>query len=149
VVVLRGGDRQTISVELAVLPSDEIASNIAPDSPEAKVETLGMEVSDMTPEIAKQLGFKEAEGAVITSVTPGSAGKGRRERWTAAAGQDHERITIRRGEVTAPGIGRQQPGCRTSRVASRADHAARYTHQPEASACRAFLGVLARIDRPR
>jgi serine protease Do len=73
VVVLRGGDRQTISVELAELPSDEIASNIAPESPEAKVETLGMEVSDMTPDIAKQLGFKEAEGAVITSVTPGSA----------------------------------------------------------------------------
>jgi serine protease Do len=49
VVILRDGDRRTISVSLQVLPTEELTANVAPGAPETKVEALGMEVSDLTP----------------------------------------------------------------------------------------------------
>ena len=71
VVVVRSGDRMTIPVSLQPLPEDATASRDAPDAPETKVESLGLEVSDLTPDVAKQLGLTDESGVVITAVTPG------------------------------------------------------------------------------
>jgi len=75
VVVLRGEEKVTVPVSLAPLPADAEKANTetAPAKPETKVEALGMEVSDLTADVAQQLGFKDQQGVVITSVTPGSS----------------------------------------------------------------------------
>ena len=73
VVVVRNGDRQEIPVSLQPLPKDATVSQSAPGAPETKVESLGMEVSDLTADVAKQLGLSDATGVVITSVSPGSS----------------------------------------------------------------------------
>lgn len=73
VVVLRDGREMKVPVTLQPLPEDAIASaEAAPDTPETKVESIGLEVSDLTAEVAQQLGYKQTSGVVITSVTPGS-----------------------------------------------------------------------------
>lgn len=74
VVVVRGEEQVTVPVSLAPLPGDAVAaSESAPARPETKVEALGLEVSDLTADVAQQLGFKDREGVVITAVTPGSS----------------------------------------------------------------------------
>jgi serine protease Do len=75
VVVLRGDEKLTVPVSLAPLPADAAKSDseTAPAKPETKVESLGLEVSDLTADVAQQLGFKDQSGVVITSVTPGSS----------------------------------------------------------------------------
>jgi serine protease Do len=73
VVVLRGDEKMTVPVSLAPLPGDVAKSETAPAKPETKVEALGLEVSDLTAEVAEQLGFKDQTGVVITSVTAGSS----------------------------------------------------------------------------
>jgi serine protease Do len=74
--VLREGKRQKLSVNIEAMPDDfGVASvdqrrgpNFGGDSiPLAK---LGMEVTDLTPEIAEQLGYKDLKGALITNVDP-------------------------------------------------------------------------------
>jgi serine protease Do len=72
VVVMRGEEKVTVPVSLAPLPADAAKSETAPAKPETKVESLGLEVSDLTADVAEQLGFKDATGVVITSVASGS-----------------------------------------------------------------------------
>jgi serine protease Do len=66
-VVLRGGDRITVEVEVAKLMDE------AETAKPVRASSLGMTVQDVTPEIAEQLGLEKGEsGVVVTSVTRGS-----------------------------------------------------------------------------
>jgi serine protease Do len=75
-VIVRNGARKTIEVNLQPLPealasADHGESGSTDSKPELKA--LGLEVSDLTADVAQQLGLKDASGVVVTSVEPGSA----------------------------------------------------------------------------
>jgi len=70
-VILRGGKRLEISVTTAQMP--EKIGERGPAKPTR--EWFGLQVSNVTPEIAKQLGLTKTEGVVITGVEPNSAGQ--------------------------------------------------------------------------
>jgi serine protease Do len=65
--VLRDKQRMPLSVKIAELKEEEVVAS-APQS-----GNLGMTVQNMTPELAKTLGLKRADGVVITGVEPQSA----------------------------------------------------------------------------
>ncbi len=66
-VVLRGGDKLTIEVEVAKLADD------AETAKPVKANALGLSVQDVTPDMASELGLdKGATGVVVMSVTKGS-----------------------------------------------------------------------------
>jgi len=66
-IVVRGGERVTVDVEVAKLADDEVAAK------PVKASALGLAVQDVTEEIAEQLGLDKGErGVVVTSVTKGS-----------------------------------------------------------------------------
>ncbi len=77
--ILRDGKAQTLSVIVKSLP-DDIGQAGRPegkrgdqdrDAPEPfNSEILGVQVADLTPEIAKRLGYEEAAGVVITEIDP-------------------------------------------------------------------------------
>jgi serine protease Do len=68
VVVLREGKRTEISVTTAQMP--EKTEERGPIQPAR--EWFGLRVSNITPDIAKQLGLKKTEGVVIVGVEPNS-----------------------------------------------------------------------------
>jgi serine protease Do len=70
-VILRGGKRLEISVTTAQMP--EKIGERGPAKPTR--EWFGLQVSNVSPEIAKQLGLTKTEGVVITGVEPNSAGQ--------------------------------------------------------------------------
>lgn len=49
------------------------SGNSADDSQSSEIESLGLELSDLDKDVAKQLGLDSTEGVVITEVAPGSA----------------------------------------------------------------------------
>jgi serine protease Do len=65
--VLRDGKEKEMPVQLGELPSEQVAE-AGPAS-----ENLGVTVQTLTPQIARQLGYKDEQGAVITAVESGSA----------------------------------------------------------------------------
>jgi serine protease Do len=65
--VLRDKQRVPLNVKIAELKEEEVVAS-APQS-----GNLGMSVQNMTPELAKTLGLKRADGVVITGVEPQSA----------------------------------------------------------------------------
>jgi serine protease Do len=67
-VILREGKRLNISVTTAQMP--EKIGERGPAKP--AIEWFGLRVSDVTPDIAKQLGLTKTEGVVITGVEPNS-----------------------------------------------------------------------------
>jgi serine protease Do len=67
-VILREGKRTEISLTTAQMP--EKIGEREPTKPEK--EWFGLRVSNVTPEIAKQLGLKKTEGVVIAGVEPNS-----------------------------------------------------------------------------
>jgi serine protease Do len=77
VVVMRDGERKELKVTIAEQPSEFGASG-DPENGEPKAEkqadeldNLGVEVSDLTPELAKEFGYREgAKGVVVTRVQP-------------------------------------------------------------------------------
>ncbi len=70
-VILREGKRLDFSVTTAEMP--EKIGERGPARPAR--EWFGLQVSDVTPDIAKQLGLTKTEGVVITGVEPNSAGQ--------------------------------------------------------------------------
>ncbi|MCL4191329.1 MAG: Do family serine endopeptidase, partial [Thermoguttaceae bacterium] len=72
VVVIRDGKRQTLTVTCQELPEDDqLASASSSGNKSAgasRFEELGMEVENLTAEVAEQLGVKGQEGVVVTSV---------------------------------------------------------------------------------
>ncbi len=67
IVVLRDGKRQTLAVEIGTL-TDEV---VAAARGETTSAALGVSVQDLTPELAKTLGVKAANGVAVTSVDEG------------------------------------------------------------------------------
>ncbi len=66
--VVRDGKRRNMTVQVGLLPDEERKEEQA----EEVLDKLGFRVQVLTAEIAGQLGYKDAEGLVVTEVTPGS-----------------------------------------------------------------------------
>ncbi len=71
-VVLREGKRTQVSVTTAQMP--EKIGERGPAKPAR--EWFGLRVSNVTPDIAKQLGLAKTEGVVVTGVEPNSVAQG-------------------------------------------------------------------------
>jgi len=69
VEVVRGGKHLTIDATIAELKDQQVASAKGPEEPGSN---WGMQVQDITPEIAQQLGTQNTKGVVIRSVRPDS-----------------------------------------------------------------------------
>ena len=70
VTVLRNGKEKTFTVNIAKREDDKIASERSLENKETG--EFGIQVSNITPEIADRLNISEAEGVVVTGVDPGS-----------------------------------------------------------------------------
>lgn len=77
--VLRDGERKDMNVTVAEQPSEfGVRNELARQEPKTEKESdeldnLGVQVAELTPELAKQLAFKEdTKGVVITQVQPDS-----------------------------------------------------------------------------
>ena len=80
--VVRDGKPVSLQVSVAERPADEAAANNKPPRKEkgkteehtsTRMDKLGVAIADLTPEMAKQFGFKDkTAGAVVTEVEPGS-----------------------------------------------------------------------------
>jgi serine protease Do len=75
-VILRNGERSTISVVLATRPSTEELQGQPrkerPSEQEQEPQQLGLTVRDLTSELAQRFGYERQEGVIITRVAPGS-----------------------------------------------------------------------------
>ena len=71
VVVLRDGKEKTIEVTLEEMTDEKVASGPARESEKMK-EDMGFTAQNLTPELVEQLDLDSAEGALISSVEPGS-----------------------------------------------------------------------------
>lgn len=69
VEVMRDGKKKMLTIEL-VERKDEAVTAAIPKQPES---FLGLNVQDLTPEIAERFKIKDEKGAIITKVEPGSA----------------------------------------------------------------------------
>ena len=65
--VLRNGKRKEFRVKIAELEEPEIASVTPSVTPRS---VLGLEVQDLTPEIAERLGVEAGRGVVVSRVDP-------------------------------------------------------------------------------
>ncbi|HTU93206.1 MAG TPA: Do family serine endopeptidase [Gemmataceae bacterium] len=79
VTVVRDGESKELSVTIAEQPSEfGVAAESKRQAPKneeqaEELDKLGVEVAEMTPELAKQFGYKEgAKGVVVTQVQPDS-----------------------------------------------------------------------------
>jgi serine protease Do len=70
IVALRNGKEKSFTVDIAKREDDKLASDRTMRNEEAG--ELGVQVSNITPEIANQLNLPEAEGVVVTGVNSGS-----------------------------------------------------------------------------
>lgn len=68
IVLIRKGKQQRLKVTVAKLEEEQLESAVA-DQYEKK---LGLNVQELTPELAKSLGIKETEGVLVAGVEPGS-----------------------------------------------------------------------------
>jgi serine protease Do len=68
--VRRNGETREITVTLGAADGDEEASSSDDEAPsqDQLMEELGLNVQNITPEIARQLGLDDTEGVVITDV---------------------------------------------------------------------------------
>jgi serine protease Do len=73
VVVLRDGKRHTLTVTVEKRPEQPEALAAAPGAP-AGFKELGIEVSNVAPEAARQFGYKPGQGVLITDVETGGPG---------------------------------------------------------------------------
>ncbi|QDV56178.1 Do family serine endopeptidase [Rosistilla oblonga] len=69
--IMRDGSKMTIEAVCEVQPEAGLA-NKASESAASKIESLGMEVGNLTEDLARKLGVKDVAGVVITNVEPGS-----------------------------------------------------------------------------
>jgi serine protease Do len=69
---LRDGKEKSFTVKIAKRQQDKIASR---NMPYKEQGAFGIQVSDLTPEIANRLNLRETEGVVVTGVQSGSQGE--------------------------------------------------------------------------
>ena len=76
--VLRNGEVIKKSVTLAVLPEDDAVASANVTAPRTRI---GLDLQDLTPDLANEFGYTDVAGVLITGVVPGSAAdrKGLRE----------------------------------------------------------------------
>jgi serine protease Do len=74
VVVIRDGKRKDLRVKVGERPTETSANTpVKPKEPPDKLqEDFGLAVQDLTPDVAQQLGFDNARGALVVSVRGGS-----------------------------------------------------------------------------
>ncbi len=73
VTIIRNGSTEQIAVKLGDRPKDLAANGGGSEKPERSNNSkYGLTVENLTPELARTLGYKKDEGVVVTSVTPGS-----------------------------------------------------------------------------
>jgi serine protease Do len=68
--IIRDGRKKTIKVRLGELGQDRLAA----DPAQEKDERVGVVVHDMTPELARKLGYKTTDGVLVTEVKSGGLG---------------------------------------------------------------------------
>jgi len=66
VEVIREGKKKVLDVTIAILKDEEIKV--------AALDPLGIQVQDITPDIAQSLNLDDVEGVLVSDVTPGEAG---------------------------------------------------------------------------
>jgi serine protease Do len=69
--MLRAGKPLAVIIQVGRMPDEEQVIARAP-SPEQLTTHLGMQVQDLTPEIARQVGARTQTGVVVSGVAPGS-----------------------------------------------------------------------------
>ena len=69
--LFRDGKEKTLAATVAPFPDDGAISAAGPDASPA--ESIGIEVQDLTEDLAQRFGFEMEKGAVITDVRDGSA----------------------------------------------------------------------------
>ncbi len=74
VVLVRGGKRKTVRVEIARRPEQpDLARARSPGGgAAAELEELGLQVSGVTPEARERYGYEPGQGVLVTGVEPGS-----------------------------------------------------------------------------
>jgi serine protease Do len=72
-VVLRDGKRQTLKVTVDKRPEQPEALAAAPGAP-SNLKDLGIDVSAVTPEAAKEYGYTPGQGVLVTGVDPAGLG---------------------------------------------------------------------------
>jgi len=71
--LLRQGKEMDVNVTLAERPKERQEPSKAPESPEGQTsEKLGLSVQDLTPDIARQLGYEKEKGVLVAEVASGS-----------------------------------------------------------------------------
>jgi serine protease Do len=70
VEILRDNKKREVTVELGELPREQTAARTGEEG-QSPVR-LGFNVQNLTPEIARQLGYDDTKGVVVTQVDPGS-----------------------------------------------------------------------------
>jgi serine protease Do len=65
----RAGKTQTVPVTVAKLPSDTVARE---ETGQASQTQWGLQLQDVTPQMARQLGVTDASGVIVAGVQPGS-----------------------------------------------------------------------------
>ncbi len=71
--LLRQGKEMDVNVTLAERPKERQEPSRAPEAPEGQTsEKLGLSVQDLTPDIAKQLGYEKEKGVLVADVASGS-----------------------------------------------------------------------------
>jgi serine protease Do len=68
--IVRDSAQRAVTVELGELPREQTAQ--ASEAPQAPVK-LGVGVQNLTPELARQLGYETTEGVLVTQIDPNSA----------------------------------------------------------------------------
>jgi len=75
VVVLREGKRETLKATVQKRTEQEVEETAGqPPSGPAELKELGIEVSNLTAEMAQRLGYKAGQGVLVTGVDPGGLG---------------------------------------------------------------------------
>jgi serine protease Do len=71
-LVLRDGDKKNLIVTLETLTEEALASGVPErDEMQASPNVLGLAVQDLTPDLARKLGYKDAEGVLVSRVRSG------------------------------------------------------------------------------
>jgi serine protease Do len=97
VTVIRDGERVTIDVTLQAMPQALVTSGESPpQAPRSEFERLGLQVSDLTDDVARQLNMAGVQGVVITGVDPDSL--------AASAGLEEGMVLTRVGRNKVAGV---------------------------------------------
>jgi serine protease Do len=93
--LLRNGNKEHVKVKLAERPVSQTEVSAGQRSAEpGKYEKMGLEIQDLTPSLAKQLGYENSSGVLVTTVVPGTyAEEAGLRRGDLIREVDHKKIT--------------------------------------------------------